>query len=48
VPISRNNKKAGVDVFPRYLYNGTVIITKDTVDDFVAKNIPQFPTQLYH
>ncbi len=48
VPISGNNKKAGVDVFPRYMYNGTVIITKDNVNDFVAKNIPQYPTKLYH
>ncbi len=47
VPISRDNKAANANPFPKFLYNGTIAITKDNVDDFLAENIPQYPTKLY-
>ena len=42
VPIARDNKEAGVKPFPEFIYMGTEIITKDNVENFMAKNIPQY------
>ena len=47
VPISRDNKAANANPFPKFMYNGTIAITKENVDDFLAENIPQYPTKLY-
>lgn len=47
VPISRDNKAAGANPFPKFMYNGTIAITKENVEDFLAENIPQYPTDLY-
>ncbi len=42
IPIARDNKAAGVRPFPQFVYMGTEIITKDNVDHFVGRNIPQY------
>ncbi len=47
IPISGDNVAAGVNPFPKYMYNGTIIITKENVSDFMAENIPQYKTDLY-
>lgn len=48
LPISGDNTDAGVNPFPKYMYNGTISIDKDNVDKFLAGNIPQFKTDLYN
>lgn len=47
VPISRDNKAANANPFPKYMYNGTIAITKENVEDFMGANIPQYETDLY-
>jgi ribose transport system substrate-binding protein len=48
LPISGDNKDAGANPFPKYMYNGGIIIDKDNVDKFMAENIPQYKTDLYN
>lgn len=47
IPISGDNKAAGANVFPKFMYNGTIIIDGKNVDKFLAENIPQYKTDLY-
>lgn len=42
VPISSDNKAAGVIPFPQYIYMGTQVIDKDNIQYFLAANMPKF------
>ena len=42
VPISADNKAAGVNPFPAAIYMGTEVIDKDNVKHFMRANLPKF------
>ncbi len=42
VPISADNKTAGVNPFPARIFMGTEVIDKDNVTNFVRSNLPTF------
>ena len=42
VPISANNKEAGVNPFPAAIFMGTEVIDGDNVDNFMRANLPKF------
>jgi ribose transport system substrate-binding protein len=48
VPITADNKAAGISVYPKQLYTGNVIITKDNVNDFDHSQMDSYDTPLYH
>lgn len=42
VPVSADNKAAGVNPFPEAVYMGTEVIDGDNVDQFMRGNLPKF------
>jgi ribose transport system substrate-binding protein len=47
IPVSSNNKEAGINPFPENMYAGLAVINQDNVDFFKQENIPTFDTPLY-
>jgi ABC-type sugar transport system substrate-binding protein len=48
IPITANNKAAGISVYPKQVYTGNVVITKDNVNDFDHNQMDSYDTPLYH
>ena len=48
IPLSADNAKAGVNPIPEVMYNGSVVITKDTVDGFIHANMKKIDSPLYN
>lgn len=47
-PITSDNQKAGISVYPRWIFTGNVVITKDNVDNFDHNLMDSYDTPLYH
>lgn len=47
IPISSDNKAARVNAIPETIYNGTVFVTKDNVDNFIVTNMTPYDSELY-
>ena len=47
-PVSANNKAAGFEIMPQYVYTGTVTIDKKNVDFFMHNKMKKYDTRLYH
>jgi len=43
IPVARDNEKAGVNIMPEIMYEHTVVIDKNNVEEFLYKNLPRFP-----
>lgn len=48
IPITGDNKKAGISIYPKEIYTGNVVITKDNVDNFNHDKMDSYDTPLYH
>ncbi|PKM96299.1 MAG: hypothetical protein CVU84_00865 [Firmicutes bacterium HGW-Firmicutes-1] len=43
VPVSRDNKAAGINIVPETIYEHTVVINQQNVEEFLYENLPEFP-----
>lgn len=48
VPISADNAASHLNVFPKVITTGNVVITEDNVENFIHDNMGDFETRLYH
>jgi ABC-type sugar transport system substrate-binding protein len=48
IPITANNKAAGISVYPKQVYTGNVVITRNNVNDFDHNQMDTYDTPLYH
>jgi len=46
-PITANNSAAGISVFPKWIYTGNVVISKENVDRYDHNNMGDYRTPLY-
>jgi ribose transport system substrate-binding protein len=47
IPLSSDNTGIGINPLPEVLNNGTIVITKDTVKNYMHSNIPTYQSDLY-
>ena len=47
IPISADNAAADVNAIPETIYNGTVFVTQDNVDNFIVDNMAAYDSDLY-
>jgi ABC-type sugar transport system substrate-binding protein len=48
IPITGDNKAANISVYPKQIFTGNVVITKDNVDNFDHNKMESYDTPLYH
>jgi ABC-type sugar transport system substrate-binding protein len=48
IPITADNKAAGISVYPKQVYTGNVVITRDNVNNFDHNQMDSYDTPLYH
>jgi ABC-type sugar transport system substrate-binding protein len=48
IPITSDNKASGISVYPKQVYTGNVVITKENVDNFDHNKMNSYDTPLYH
>lgn len=48
IPITADNAASGISVWPRFVFTGNVVITKDNVDNFDHETMSDYETPLYH
>jgi ABC-type sugar transport system substrate-binding protein len=48
IPITGDNKAAKISVYPKQIFTGNVVITKDNVDNFDHNKMESYDTSLYH
>ena len=47
-PITADNAASGISVYPRWIFTGNVVITKENVDNFDHNQMKTYDTPLYH
>ncbi|MDR1580657.1 MAG: substrate-binding domain-containing protein [Synergistaceae bacterium] len=48
IPITGDNKASKISVYPKQIYTGNVVITKDNVDNYDHNKMETYDTPLYH
>ncbi len=48
IPVTGDNKAAGISLYPRWVFTGNVVINKDNVDNFDHEKMDSYDTPLYH